>query len=106
MHQNKLIDETAFEVLNAWFEFCEKELRVIPDIIVYLRTIRKKAIEIIMKRGRAEEKDINLDYELHNLYERWLMNNNETKIIIIEVNANLDLNKFVIEYQNCFENIM
>ncbi|KAI5652141.1 deoxynucleoside kinase domain-containing protein [Phthorimaea operculella] len=71
--QNTL-KEPEYQVLSQWFDYTEKNLDIGLDLIVYLRTSPQVVWERVMKRGRAEESEVPLEYlqQVHDSYEEWL----------------------------------
>ncbi|XP_015794341.1 deoxynucleoside kinase [Tetranychus urticae] len=69
-----LITKMEHWLLEDEFNFYVTQLKVNPDIIVYLRAPPEVCLKRIQERGRPEEKKITLDYlkGLHDLHERWL----------------------------------
>nr|XP_026499027.1 deoxynucleoside kinase-like [Vanessa tameamea] len=68
------LKEPEYEVLQQWFDYTEKNLDTSLDLIVYLRTTPKIVWERMMKRGRAEESEVPLEYleQIHESYEKWV----------------------------------
>ncbi len=62
-----------------------------PDLLIYLRSSLPKLIKQIKLRGRDFEKDIDTGYleKLNSSYEKWIMNYELGKCLIIE-NEELD----------------
>lgn len=59
-----------------------------PDLLIYLRARVPRLIERIAKRGREYEETINIKYleDLNNLYESWIGQYTEGKLLVIDVN--------------------
>ncbi|XP_034830346.1 deoxynucleoside kinase-like [Maniola hyperantus] len=68
------LKDPEYQVLLQWFDYTEKYLDISLDLIVYLRTTPKTVWERMMKRGRAEESEVPLEYleQVHESYENWL----------------------------------
>lgn len=72
--KQNFLEDPEYQTLSAWFEYSEKHLDINLDLIVYLRTTPETVFERMMKRGRAEESEVPLDYlkQVHESYENWL----------------------------------
>lgn len=108
MLQKNWIDKISSDVLNEWFDFFECKLLMVPNLIIYIKTSPKKAMERIEKRGRLEEKNIELESinELHELHEEWLAHNKRTtNIKVFEIDGDLDSGEIIEEYEKCIEGI-
>ncbi|CAK1596557.1 unnamed protein product [Parnassius mnemosyne] len=72
--KQNFLQDSEYEVLAKWFDYTEKTLDISLDLIVYLRTTPQVVWERMMKRGRAEESEVPLDYlqQVHDSYENWL----------------------------------
>lgn len=64
-----------------WFEYAEKCVHNTIDLIVYVRARPELVHDRIQNRNRNEEKTVPFEYivRLHNLYEAWLFNNNNSE---------------------------
>jgi len=94
---------SEYEVLTEWFNFLttSKDIDLSVDLIIYLRTDPKKALERVNSRARAEEDGVPLSYltDLHNLHEDWLVDQKlplPAPVIIID--ANKDFEEMQLEY--------
>jgi len=58
-----------------------------PDLLIYLRASIPKLVEQIQKRGRDYEENLRLDYlkKLNELYEKWIHNYSQGKLLIIDI---------------------
>jgi deoxyadenosine/deoxycytidine kinase len=81
---NNHLTDCQYEILIRIMNFQIKMNNLKPDLYIYLRTTPEIAKQRIKKRGRMEEKDINIEYlqELHDKYEKWFENPAENIIII------------------------
>ncbi|OWR42222.1 deoxynucleoside kinase-like [Danaus plexippus] len=72
--KQNFLKDPEYEVLLKWFDYTEQNLDISLDLIVYLRTTPQTVWERMMKRGRAEEAEVPLDYleQVHESYENWL----------------------------------
>lgn len=85
--QNFLADP-EYETLMAWYDFTEKSMDISLDLIVYLKTSPEVVWERMIKRGRAEESEVPLDYlkQVHESYERWL-NSSDVDCEVVTIDA-------------------
>ncbi|CAH2037136.1 unnamed protein product, partial [Iphiclides podalirius] len=90
--QNFLLD-AEYQVLLDWFDYTEKSLDISLDLIVYLKTTPQVVWERMMKRGRAEESEVPLEYlkQVHESYENWL-NSVDVGCEVITIDADRNLN--------------
>lgn len=98
LHSGKMAP-SEFEVLNAWFEFLKASNRVDlgVDLIVYLRTSPLVAYQRLKSRARSEEKIVSLNYlqDLHDLHEKWLLDNpvpdslGGAKVLVVDANKDI-----------------
>jgi deoxyadenosine/deoxycytidine kinase len=60
-----------------------------PDLLIYLKADIPKLVQQIQKRGRNFEYGIRLEYlkNLNEHYEKWIGSYNQSKLLIIDVNA-------------------
>ncbi|CAH0723118.1 unnamed protein product, partial [Brenthis ino] len=87
------LKDPEYHVLLEWFDYTEKYLDISLDLIVYLRTTPKTVWERIMKRGRAEESEVPLEYlqQVHESYENWLSSPDVgCEVLTIDANKDLD----------------
>ena len=99
------MSNAEYTVLDQWYRLLNNEMNEAPsgfdlsaDLIVYLQTDPKVAFDRIKKRGRPEEKGIQLPFleSLHAMHENWLIHKNLThstkiparNIIVINTNHN------------------
>ncbi|XP_059051588.1 deoxynucleoside kinase-like [Achroia grisella] len=94
--RHKFLEEPQFHVLNSWYEFVEKNLDINLDLIVYLKTSPQVVWERMLKRGRAEESEVPLEYlqQVHESYENWINSPDiGCEVLTIDADRNLDLVK-------------
>ncbi|XP_049869586.1 deoxynucleoside kinase-like [Pectinophora gossypiella] len=87
------IQEAEYHVLSEWFDYTNRHLDISLDLIVYLKTSPQIVWERMMKRGRAEESEIPLEYlqQVHEAYESWLNSPNVgCEVLTIDANRGLD----------------
>ena len=99
--QTKKMAQSEFEVLNAWFEFLKNcpNVDLGVDMVVYLRTSPEVAYKRLKARARSEEKVVSIEYlkELHDLHEKWLIENKDKNLYggaeVLIIDADQDLNE-------------
>ncbi|CAH2238647.1 deoxynucleoside kinase-like [Pararge aegeria] len=87
------LKDPEYQVLLQWFDYTEKYLDISLDLIVYLRTTPKTVWERMMKRGRAEESEVPLEYleQVHESYENWLSSPDiGCEVLTIDADRGLD----------------
>ena len=101
------MSDLEYTVLDQWYRLLNNDMNEAPsgfdlsaDLIVYLQTDPKVAFDRIKKRGRPEEKGIQLPFleSLHTMHENWLIHKNLTlstriparNIIVINTNHNFE----------------
>ncbi|KAG6458200.1 hypothetical protein O3G_MSEX010732 [Manduca sexta] len=71
--RQNFLEDPEYQTLLAWYDYTEKCLDISLDLIVYLRTSPQVVFDRMLKRGRAEESEVPLDYlqQVHESYEMW-----------------------------------
>lgn len=95
LHKAGVMKDAEYTVLTEWFDFCQENMPMKVDLIVYLQTDPKVAYKRVMERGRSEENSIKLEYlqSVHKLHEDWLIRKKEylpCPVLVIDANADLD----------------
>ena len=102
------MSNVEYTILDNWYRLLNNEMKKSPtgfdltaDLIVYLQTDPKTALNRIKDRGRPEEKGIQLSFleSLHSLHENWLIHKNGTHsdnfpakmVIVINTTENLEM---------------
>ena len=87
LHRMELMASRDFENYASLFELMKKFLQP-PDLLIYLKADVETLIAQILKRGRAYEGEISLSYleNLNKLYNNWIENYNEGKLLVVDVN--------------------
>ncbi|KAK7082682.1 hypothetical protein SK128_008804 [Halocaridina rubra] len=91
-----------YSVLCEYYDLLESKLDIGIDLIVYLRSTPEVVHNRMLKRGRAEEAGVPLEYLklVHNYYEKWLLQHQPrappAPVLIID--ANKELGEVVKEY--------
>lgn len=98
-YQQAVLDEINLRVLHKYFDFFINECTCKPDLIIYLRTSPRTALNKISDRSRSEELGIPLDYIelLHDTHEQWL--NRENVIPVVTINGDFPLIDMHDEYE-------
>ena len=94
LEEQGLLTDTEAKILDEWFRFITGgELGEFgADLIVYLRTDPKVALDRVGKRDQKEERNITLEKleNLHKFYEDWLIEKvnkkNPNKLWIVDAN--------------------
>ncbi|KAL4704442.1 hypothetical protein ACJJTC_014374 [Scirpophaga incertulas] len=87
------LHDAEYQVLNTWYDFVEKNLDINLNLIVYLKTSPQVVWDRMMKRGRAEESEVPLDYlqQVHDAYENWIYSPTiGCEVITIDADKSLD----------------
>lgn len=73
-------------LVEQWEAFALGELRLTPDLIIYLRTSPQVALERLRRRGRPEEQTIDLGYleALHKEHELWLSEHSSCPVLWLD----------------------
>ena len=86
LHDMGLMETRDFENYTSLFSLMSSLVKA-PDLLIYLRGSIPHLVGNIQKRGREYESSIRLDYlkGLNVLYEKWIENYNDGKLLIIDV---------------------
>lgn len=105
LYESKLMNSTDFETYFSLFKTISKAIKP-PDLMIYLKADVEKLVKQINKRGRDYELDIDIEYlkSLNALYEKFVIEYNQGKLIIIDVN-NLDFVANPIDFKNIVNTI-
>ncbi|CAG9785963.1 unnamed protein product [Diatraea saccharalis] len=90
------LHDAEYEVLNKWYEHITKQIDIRLDLIVYLKTTPEVVFERMMKRGRAEESEVPLEYlqQVHDAYENWLNSPDVgCEVLTIDADRSIDVVK-------------
>lgn len=96
-----MIQREQYEVIQKWHEFTERNFKLQPDLIIYLKTTPERAFERSQQRNRPEERQQELEtfQQLHAYHENWLFNINE--IPVLTLNGDLEPDLIKAEYHKC-----
>jgi len=94
LYDDNLITDIEHNMYNVWSNFYQKYVNnMISWKYIYLHCNPLISFERIKKRGREEEKNINLEYleKLHKYHEEWLLNTPGVLIIDCDKDFESDL---------------
>nr|XP_037872683.1 deoxynucleoside kinase isoform X2 [Bombyx mori] len=93
--RQNFLEDPEYQTLLAWYDYTEKCLDTSLDLIVYLKTSPQVVWERVMRRGRAEESEVPLEYlqQVHDSYESWLNSEVGCEVLTIDADRPLDLVK-------------
>ena len=83
-YQSGTMKHVEYALLDSWYQFLTNSestgFDTDADMIFYLQTEPEIAFERVQRRGRVEEKSIQMDFlnGLHKLHEDWLIHGNST----------------------------
>jgi len=85
LYQQGQMDETEWALYCHFWEFLSGVVPV-PDAIIYLRTPAEECYRRLQIRGRAEEKNISLDYlrQLEVAHDEWLLAPGSTPVVLLD----------------------
>jgi deoxyadenosine/deoxycytidine kinase len=86
LHNMGLMASRDFDNYQELFSLMLSLVRP-PDLLIYLRSSIPNLVAQIQKRGREYEASIRIDYlkGLNELYENWITNYKDGKLLIIDV---------------------
>ena len=86
LHKMGLMSTRDFENYNSLFSLMLSLVKP-PDLLIYLRSSVPNLVNHIQKRGREYAAGIRLDslQGLNNLYEKWIENYKDGKLLIVDV---------------------
>ncbi|XP_062913119.1 deoxycytidine kinase 2-like [Mobula hypostoma] len=100
------LNATEWAVYQDWHTFLLNQfgVRIALEGIIYLRASPEKCLERLQQRGRAEEKNVQLDYleKLHSQHENWLVNKSTelhfdhlktVPVLVLDVNEEFENDK-------------
>lgn len=110
LHHDGFLSKASANVIDEWFQWLTKNAPIYVDLIIYLRSTPEIVYDRMVKRNRAEEKSIPLEYlkELHELHEAWLYHKTlfHCPAPVLTINANLDMSSMEEEYEKCETHIL
>ena len=95
-YKNKQISEIEWNIYNYWNKLYDDHLSEnVTKFHIYLRAPPNITYQRILKRGRDEEKTIGMKYltDLHNLHDKWLLNNKNNNILTIDCSIDFEHNE-------------
>ncbi|XP_059820759.1 deoxycytidine kinase 2-like isoform X2 [Hypanus sabinus] len=100
------LNATEWAIYQDWHTFLLNQfgVRIALEGIIYLQASPKKCLERLQQRGRAEEKNVQLDYleKLHSQHENWLVNKSTelhfeylktVPVLVLDVNEEFENDK-------------
>ena len=89
LHDMGLMGKRDFENYYNFFQTLQSMVQP-PDLLIYLKASVPTLVGQIQKRGREYEENIRLDYlkKLNELYNKWIGNYKEGKLLVIDVDKN------------------
>lgn len=89
LHDMGLMSQRDFDNYYHFFQTLKSMVQP-PDLLIYLKASVPTLVGQIQKRGREYEENIRLDYlkKLNILYEKWIENYTEGKLLVIDVDKN------------------
>ncbi|XP_072916029.1 deoxycytidine kinase 2-like [Hemitrygon akajei] len=100
------LNATEWAIYQDWHTFLLNQfgVRIALEGIIYLRASPKKCLGRLQRRGRAEEKNVQLDYleKLHSQHENWLVNKSTelhfehlktVPVLVLDVNEEFENDK-------------
>lgn len=86
--------EIEYQTLKEIYEIFENLLSYYfkVDLIIYLKVSPETAYKRIIQRNRKEEQNITIEYleTINKLYDNWLLQNYQDKVIVIDNEKKLD----------------
>ncbi|KAL0979360.1 hypothetical protein UPYG_G00184100 [Umbra pygmaea] len=106
MFQLGCINSTEWAIYQDWHSFLVEQFghQVELEGIIYLRAPPQKCMERLGRRGRMEEKQVQLDYleKLHGQHEEWLIEKSTrlhfehlTRVPILVLDAGMEFEKYL-----------
>jgi len=96
-----MLSEPEFNVMDLWHKFAIRnyEPKIKPDLILFLKTNTETVARRIKKRGRIEEKNIDMSFVdgINRLHEDWLVHQNTSFSVpapVMVINGTLELEDF------------
>jgi deoxyadenosine/deoxycytidine kinase len=94
--ENNYVSSVESDVLTEWYELLNSMIPPVDEII-YLQTSPQTAFERLRSRQRSEESPVTFEYisQIHELYEKWLMQNNSemighSRLTVLDQNQSLE----------------
>jgi len=99
--QMGLMTEAEFNLMDLWHKFAMEqfESKMKPDLIIFLKTDMETVGKRIKKRGRIEERNMDLGFvdAINRLHEDWLLHQNSSFPVpapVLVMNGTLGLDDF------------
>lgn len=89
LYKEKILDNLEWDAYNKWNKFFQSFYgHMFTHVYVYLKCDPLVSRERITKRGRGEEKNIDLKYleGVSDCHDEWLLNKDTDNVVVIDVN--------------------
>lgn len=85
------MDSIEICILTKWYEHVMSCTPILADTIIYLKTSPEIAFQRLKRRNRKEECKLSIEYLrlIHDLYEKWMLNIENVRVITLNGNQNL-----------------
>ena len=99
LKDDQKMNPIEWKLYDNWFHWLNDKFIGKPDAIIYLRCEPEVAFDRVKKRARSEENKITLDYltRLHEYHDRWLLNERNIPVKVIDVTQDFVGNEEKIE---------
>uniref|UniRef100_UPI00398E526F deoxycytidine kinase 2-like n=1 Tax=Pristiophorus japonicus TaxID=55135 RepID=UPI00398E526F len=110
------LNETEWTIYQDWHTYLLNQFgnRIALEGIIYLQASPEKCLERLQRRGRDEEKEVQLDYlkQLHSRHENWLVKHSTElhfehlktiPVLVLDVNEEFEDDKS--RQENLFEQV-
>ena len=106
LHDDGKMNQIEWKLYQNWFGWLSEKFNAKPEAIIYLQCDPQIAYERVKKRARSEEDNISKEYiyRLHEMHEKWLLNEKSIPVKIVNVDEDFIGNEAKIEsmYQSLF----
>lgn len=86
---NNNMTQTEFDIYIKWSSWLAETVCKPVKNVIYLRSTPKVSYERIKRRNRDGEQEIPIEYlqQLHDLHDKWLMNNEDINLLVIDADT-------------------
>jgi deoxyadenosine/deoxycytidine kinase len=100
------MDALEWDLYKEWFVWIDHHYAPIPDAFIYLRADPEVCHQRLLKRNRAEEASVSLDYLklVHQKHEDWLIHKKEISsslehvpVLVLACDEDFEHNKYIQE---------
>lgn len=87
------LNKMEVDVFNHLFEICLSATNMTIDAIIYLQCVPEISLERLRRRNRKGEENVSLEYIslLHDKHEKWLLEEKNTPVHVVNNTKNVDL---------------